>query len=872
MYSKHMTYVAVALVLVSVIAVGMLFPASVLGSGGPAPPTVSSPNPANLVFTFTVTSSWGAAYHVGDNYSAKVTNFPAYQQVNIYLGPDRIGTLQTNATGYGILNSTIPAIAGGSYYPTAVVPSQNLYASSTQITISPFFEVTDPAGQMLNVSASSYEFVPNNASLTVKAFGLTPGTAYSITDQLAAPSGILGADLITSINVGSLSTSGIYSAANGTLILTYKAYYKSQATSTISTISMGAVSGYKGQTFAYKTIGPAVISTPSSFSITSPGANQSLAVSGLIPSGSRVYPGVSYYYSAYIGSSLISLTFSKITSTRLNTSSGSLTGYFTIPSGLGLYYLNITYYGSSFSSSIGSSYIVISTAGTSPSSGNLVVVSTSTGYEAVGYGYTGTPAPTLYYTTYSGTHSQSVSMSNGAFASSFSPGSEPAGTYSVFTEVTSSSVNYFVYSSYTVSIAIQLSTNSGYVGSSFTLTTTGLLPSTYYTVYLGSVNLTKTSPLQTDSTGKISSAQLTVPVVSAGNYTLSVDLYGTSTTSVSTVFQVILNKNIVLSTASPYAFPGQLVQFSVSGITSGSNPISGTIVGSPSYSVTVSLNGTALATVPAQFSSGTLTGSFKMPNGNPDSYYMITFSANETALVSYAGASSSTVYTTITFPMTGTQSGFIELVSGNGAYILGISQSQIAQIDSSINATLSVPLSQLDAAVSNINGNVATITTEFGTMASTLKAMNATIVSIQAGVALLNSSFGQFRTSLKALNATVTEFKGDVAIINTTVGQEQVSLSAINATVNIINGKTAKIDTAIGTFTGNVTSVANGIATIQTSLGKIQANTEQSVPPTGTNFLIEIITLVLVLIAVVISLLAFVSIRDLRSRFGIKKE
>lgn len=848
-------------------------------ASAPSPLSASQPNPSSLGFTFTVTPTWGYNYHVGDVVVATVKNFPAFQQAQIFLGPVSIGSISTNSTGAGQLTTTVPAMPGGSYYPNAQVSSQGLYVQASQVTIAPYFEIMDPSGRMLNVSSSVYEYVPVNGSLTVKAFGLSPGTAYDATDQLAASSGVFESNLVTSVSIGTASSSGIYPASNGNIAFTYRAAYTTHTTSTVSNIVLTGVSSFKGQTFAYKTIGQAVISSPSSFSVQTGGSSRTLTVSGLIPYESTVYPGVSYSYSAYIGTRLLSLTFSSTTSSKFYATGGTFTGTFTVPSTSGVFKLNVTYYGSSYSKSLGSQYVIISSAGSSPTSGALSVFPMSGNYEIVGYGYENTPVPTLYYMTYSGSHSIGLSIANGAFAVSFAPGTQPAGKYSVFTKVTASSTNYFVYSSYTISPSFTISsplldssTPGGPVGSTLTASATGLLPNYYYSVYFGATDETPSSYLLSDSSGTISSIGFSVPSVPEGNYNVTLIPLSSSAPVLSTAFEVVQGTGIQLSTTSQYAFPGQLVQFSLSGLTKPSTPTGNNfvVIGLPSYTVTISLNSTPFTTVPASLVSSVLYGSFLMPNNAPGSYYMISFNAFET--VSAREGSSVVNYTTISLPFSGSQSDFLGLVSGNGAYILGVSHSQIAQIDSSINATLSAPLSQLNAAVSSINGNVATVSTEFGTMITSLNAINATITNIQSGVVTVVTVLGTLNTSLQDLNASVMLFDNNIAVLNTTLGQQKVTLSSINASVDIINSNTAVIRTDLGTFSGNVTSVSNGITTIQTKLGTVQTSTNQIGPSYRTSLILEIVIVVLAAIATAFSALALFATKDLRNRFGVKKE
>ena len=89
------------------------------------------------------------------------------------------------------------------------------------------------------------------------------------------------------------------------------------------------------------------------------------------------------------------------------------------------------------------------------------------------------------------------------------------------------------------------------------------------------------------------------------------------------------------------------------------------------------------------------------------------------------------------------QSGYrITLIEGNGAYLMGITSNQMAEITSSINQTLSVPISQLNAAVVAINGDVAEIQTSFGTMTAQLRTINATIESVKNGQAIIATNVG----------------------------------------------------------------------------------------------------------------------------------
>ncbi len=856
------------------VTVGISTSPSSSSSSFPSAFYISQQNATLLGFNFAVTPTTGSTYNVGDSFTATVYNFPASQNVEFYLGTTEVGSTSTDGNGYGQVTSTIPALPGNTYYPTAVVSSMGLYKQSTLITISPDFMVSNPGNVIMTSNPS--EYIPSDAVLTVIAYGLNPSDTYNLDDSIVALNGVYSSgasNLETSISVGTASSNGIYPAANGTLIFSYSPAYTTTTSGSTATLTMTGVSAYDGYTFSYRTIGTPTVSSPSSFGILTQGTSStSLTISGLIPFESPVYPGISYYYSAYIGSTSLSLTFNSITSTRIYASGGSFSGTFTVPYLSGALDLNITYSGATYSSSIATQYVVISTQSTSYSSGTLQVIplSTAGNFEVVGNDYYN-KNPKLYYTTYAGPQLQGTeSLTNGAFAVQISTGtSNPAGTYSVFTELSSGGQTYFVYSSYTVTANLTLLTTSsgttqiysGPIGTALYVKAGGLVTQSYYNVFFGpTLELTDTGSNLAAGTDSFD-----VPTSVPGTHAITVVPSGSTTPVESAVFTVASNPDLTLVTDSNYAFPGQLVQFTVSGMGTPAFPSGFTTGSTPTYTVSVNLNGTPYVSVPAfLLSSGKLTGSFLMPNSNPGSYYQLTMWANETASGSYTFSTSSgtqTGYTTLTEPFPHSQSGYLGLVSGNGALVTGISQSQIAQLETDINTTLSVPISQLDASVTSIQNSVAQITTAFGIMQASLKTINATVTSINSGVATLQTTLGQVTTSLSSLNSTVVALNGDTAKISTAVGVFSTTINNINATVTLNSGNIATIKTDLGTFTGNVTSVSNGIATIQTSLGTITANTQSTAFPTGMLFILEIVILVLAVIAVAFSALAMMNTR-----------
>jgi len=231
-----------------------------------------------------------------------------------------------------------------------------------------------------------------------------------------------------------------------------------------------------------------------------------------------------------------------------------------------------------------------------------------------------------------------------------------------------------------------------------------------------------------------------------------------------------------------------------------------------------------------------------------------------------------------------------KLVSGNGALLTGISPSQIAtltaDVTGAVKTSMQVPLSELNASVVAINGAVAKINTAFGNMTATLSAINATVGSISSGQVLVLTKLGSVETSLASLNASLMSVSGNVATINTTLGMVQTSLSSIGATVSStatsvsgLVGSTATIKTDLGNISGQVTGVSNGVATIQTSIGKLNSSVSQIQVSVGqiksssnTLEIFLIVAIVLILITLVIAFLAVNNTNRLAKKFEEQKK
>ena len=694
---------------------------------------------------------------------------------------------------------------GGSYYPVAI--GNNLYKAGSLVTVSPFYYVVDPNGNMM--TSTFGEYMPSGSSYNVFAYGLTPFTIYTFTDAGAASLNYQGSSVISIASGQEVSPLTFMPAQNGTLIFTFMSVY-SGSTGTFEKVSLSISQSTE---YGYNEIGMPSITLENQ--VMTQGKTYYLSISGLIPKGSNVYPGISYIYNVYIGLTELSFSTSTTlttTTTQITSTTSYITLYFSLPLSIsnGAYYVSIVYNGQSVSSAISFIPSVVSSPGTSYSSGSLSVMefSTSSGLNAyvAGYGYY--TAPTLYIMTYLQLYSTSVSFSNGGFLSSISTYlNEPAGTYSVFTKVTYSSQNYYVYSQYTVSPSISLNKSSGSIFNSISFSATGLQPNSYYALYMGYVYL---GLYESNNTGSISSSFL-VPVVQPGNYNVPLLKQGSSTPLLSKSFTVVPASDI--STLS-YAFPGQLVQFSW---TPKSAPNKPTFTGNSEYGpvyVTVYLNNSAFTTITANYAvSGStvyLNGSFLAPNALPGTYWALSFGWTQNNYVkstTYGG------YNTTISGYMGASYAYFGLASGNGALLTGITPSEVAQLEVAINNTLTstmqVPLSELNAAVSAIQGTSATISTSFGTMETTLNAINATVSKVINGEAYINTTLGNVKTSLASINATIAGVNNNIIMLRTTAGYINTTLNSLAPEIMKISNGIITIETLAGQINYNITSFSN---------------------------------------------------------------
>ncbi|MEM3846442.1 MAG: methyl-accepting chemotaxis protein [Candidatus Parvarchaeota archaeon] len=533
----------------------------------------------------------------------------------------------------------------------------------------------------------------------------------------------------------------------------------------------------------------------------------------------------------------------------------------------GTYYESIYVFAYNFPAG-SSSFTVSSADGLLESAATAVTASSSTGAYFTGSSGSGIGINDVP----GGNYLVTVTASNSAYGTQVASPSNAA----IFTVIP------YVFNPSTLAPKIK-----SYVGSTADFFATGLAPNTEYVgVFNGQVLTSSGIPVTYLSTsgGRVGSssapATFTVPpvyvsqTVGQTDYTFGLAPYSAPSNVVTELTVVVQWPTTISITPDPRAFPNELVSFTWTPLVE--PPLASTM---PIY-VTIYLDGSAYETVLGTFnyvsansSQSYITGSFKMPNGMPNTVFAVSFGWS-TISISGSAVSSGSLLTLSPSTYTGKTMAPLELVNGTGASIVSISNASIAHIiTSSINSALAIPLSELSANITALHGDIATITTAFGTMNATLQAINATVSSIEKGQALIKTDLGTISTTLSSINASIVSLNNNVVTINTTLGKVVTSLSSINATVvstasgvSSLQGSAVTIITDLGNITGTVRSISNGIATIQTSLGNLTRNVSQIKTNTGkintisnslgTTEIFEIVILVLVLITLVLSFLA----------------
>lgn len=824
---------------------------------------------------------------VGTPITVWLFGYPAAVTVSVTMGSDVvIASATTDANGGFFGTFMVPALpgsaAGVSYSVSTTSPSGLVATNPAAIKVMPELTLT---------GTEPYFNTYCTASTGVGCF-LQAGDSFTLTGT--------GFDAVASVSLGNTPSTVDFPAAvmtDGTGSFSISATVDAAdmlTTNTIDTVTASTTNSGTLTAMWDELAAPtlSIVSSSSSTALTTAGGAP-IATGGELASFSVT--GISYTVSSPVSTGPTGLTH------------GSDAGAMAISAtaATGVYTATITPSDSTFPS--GTATFAVS----NPSAAGYLA--NSTGGSIVDT----TPGSMfmVYALGFSAETSSSIALgspSATAFTSFISSYTYPGAGGAIFSVTVSSSAaqgSYLVFgmqasSSYTTSIADSITVNIGAVftapgsvssGASFSVSGTGFTPNSVFSVYFGDgvhagANI---GTLTSDGSGVISSTTLTAPLLAAGTYEIGVAPYTVaSTIPVSSVFpatlQAISVTNNVVWTPDPSAFPGELVSF-VYSLTGPLSPVP--IAGTTQMLVT--LNGADYALVPVTYQgapTNTLSGSFTMFNGAPGSTYTLAIQpvyqtaqpriSNDTQTVAFTApstpvteiftwsipAGSGTIASVNGFlsdtttgglsPLAGdfsfsqptaTNPGSVTLIVPAGSQTATDSYTATVTIElnsgNGIPTTVTGPVSS-ETPLTLVNGSGALVLSishsdivEIATLSGafvniTLAQLNATINKIYSlngqMYASLISGFGNMTVSLSAINATVTSVSDGIVSIQTTLGAISTSIVDLNATVVGVAHGLVELTSAVGNLTvsfadlsATVTGIANGVAVLATSVGQI---------------------------------------------------
>gem|GEM_PF-1816988 len=166
-------------------------------------------------------------------------------------------------------------------------------------------------------------------------------------------------------------------------------------------------------------------------------------------------------------------------------------------------------------------------------------------------------------------------------------------------------------------------------------------------------------------------------------------------------------------------------------------------------------------------------------------------------------------------------------------------QGDVATIRTDI-ATFQTSLDAINAKLQSIEGKIVIIETDIGTIKVNADLINATVTAIDGRIAKIESSLGDIEVSVLDVNATISSFEGSFVKIETDLGNINTTIASINLTVTSIDGKTVTLSTSLGDLQGIIEDIQGDIVTIKTDLGKVLvdvADVKDKLPPTPTTTL-----------------------------------
>jgi len=160
-----------------------------------------------------------------------------------------------------------------------------------------------------------------------------------------------------------------------------------------------------------------------------------------------------------------------------------------------------------------------------------------------------------------------------------------------------------------------------------------------------------------------------------------------------------------------------------------------------------------------------------------------------------------------------------------GTYVLVVNASFFTQKGVSLKSFLLSPtLTDQNALIIDIEGDIATILTDVGAIKADLTTINATLVGMEGTIAIIHSTIGEFTAPGDTICATLTEIKGDVATIESTLGSIEDDIDDINGEISDIDGTLVTIQTDIGEIQTDVTAINAKLTAINETVGIVKTD------------------------------------------------
>lgn len=180
-------------------------------------------------------------------------------------------------------------------------------------------------------------------------------------------------------------------------------------------------------------------------------------------------------------------------------------------------------------------------------------------------------------------------------------------------------------------------------------------------------------------------------------------------------------------------------------------------------------------------------------------------------------------------------------------------------------------LDEIETVITTTEGDIiAVINTQSGQIKTNIDALNPQLQAITDTAVIIATDVGEVKTAIAdldmgTLGADITSIKNGMATIQTNIGTVSTAVSALDAKVTSVQGDVATVQTTLGTLQGTITSIDGNVATIETDVGTLQAdltNVGSDVNAINVDMTPAWIAVVLSLIAAIAAIFAVITIRQ----------